>query len=69
MKYLVSYDIETTGLDKTKDQIIQFAAIKIDTQKHKIVDSKNIFIQPVGNYSISTDDGDNFVIPPVIIMV
>ena len=53
MKYLVSYDIETTGLDKTKDQIIQFAAIKIDTQKHKIVDSKNIFIQPVGNYSIS----------------
>lgn len=53
MKPLVSYDIETTGLDKTKDQIIQFAAIKIDTQKHKILDSKNIFIQPVGNYSIS----------------
>ena len=53
MKPLVSYDIETTGLDKTKDQIIQFAAIKIDTQKHKILDSKNIFIKPVGNYSIS----------------
>lgn len=53
MKPLVSYDIETTGLDKAKDQIIQFAAIKIDTQKHKILDSKNIFIQPVGNYSIS----------------
>lgn len=53
MNPLVSYDLETTGLDKTKDQIIQFAAIKIDTQKHKIIDSKNIFIQPVGNYSIS----------------
>ena len=53
MKPLLIYDIETTGLDKIKDQIIQFAAIKVDTQKHKILDSKNIFIQPVGNYSIS----------------
>ena len=53
MNPLVIYDIETTGLDKLKDQIIQFAAIKVDTQKHKILDSKNIFIQPVGNYSIS----------------
>ena len=53
MKPLVSYDLETTGLDKSKDQIIQFAAIKIDTNKHKILDSKNIFIQPVGKYSIT----------------
>ena len=53
MKPLVSYDLETTGLDKNKDQIIQFAAIKIDTQKNKIIESKNIFIQPIGNYSIS----------------
>ena len=53
MKPLLIYDIETTGLDKIKDQIIQFAAIKVDTQKHKILESKNIFIQPVGNYSIS----------------
>lgn len=53
MKNLVIYDLETTGLDKSKDQIIQFAAIKVDTQKHKILDSKNIFIQPTGNYSIS----------------
>ena len=53
MNNLVIYDIETTGLDKNKDQIIQFAAIKVDRQKHKILDRKNIFIKPVGNYSIS----------------
>lgn len=53
MKPLIIYDLETTGLDKKKDQIIQFAAIKVDRQKHKILESKNIFIQPVGNYSIS----------------
>ena len=53
MKPLLIYDLETTGLDKKKDQIIQFAAIKVDTEKNKILDSKNMFIQPVGNYSIS----------------
>ena len=29
MKY-VAFDIETTGLDKTKDHIIQFAAVKFE---------------------------------------
>lgn len=53
MKPLIVYDLETTGLDKSKDQIIQFAAIKVDAEKHKIIESKNIFIQPVGNYSIT----------------
>ena len=53
MNPLVVYDLETTGLDKSKDQIIQFAAIKVDVEKHKIIASKNMFIQPVGNYSIS----------------
>lgn len=51
-KQLVIYDLETTGLDKSKDQIIQFAAVKYDWNKKKIVDSKNLYIQPIGNYSI-----------------
>lgn len=51
-KPLVIYDLETTGLDKSKDQIIQFAAVKYDWNIKKIVDSKNLYIQPMGNYSI-----------------
>lgn len=49
---LVIFDIETTGLDRTKDQIIQFSAIKIDTDTNKILDSLNEYIQPIGNYTI-----------------
>ena len=53
MKNLVVFDIETTGLDKTKDQIIQFAALKIDRTTNKILASINEYIQPSGSYSIS----------------
>ena len=50
---LVIFDLETTGLDRTKDQIIQFSGLKIDTSNHSILDSKNLYIQPIGEYSIS----------------
>ena len=50
---LVIFDLETTGLDRTKDQIIQFSAIKIETTNHSILDSINLYIQPVGEYSIT----------------
>ena len=38
---LVIYDLETTGLDKSKDQIIQIALVKYDWNIKKIIDSKN----------------------------
>lgn len=50
---LVVFDLETTGLDRTKDQIIQFAGIKFDTETKKITDSLNLYIQPVGAYTIT----------------
>ena len=50
---IVTFDIETTGLDKTKDYIIQFAGLKIDSATNKIIDQKNIYIQPTGQYNIS----------------
>lgn len=50
---LTIFDIETTGLDKQKDQIIQFAGIKIDTESNKIVENLNQYIQPIGQYTIS----------------
>jgi len=53
MKNLVIFDIETTGLDKSKDQIIQFGAIKINPNTYEIIDQKKILIQPVGRYEIS----------------
>lgn len=52
-KYLVVFDLETTGTDKKKDHIIQFAGLKIDKATKKIVDTKNIHIQPSGDYHMS----------------
>ena len=52
MKLLI-FDLETTGLDKTNDHIVQFASLIIDTSTHSIIDSYNTYIQPEGNYSIS----------------
>ena len=50
---LLIFDLETTGVDKTKDQIIQFAGLKIDTDTHKIVEEFNQYIQPTGSYAIA----------------
>ena len=52
MKNLVVFDLETTGVDKEKDHIIQFAALKIDCNTNKIIDEMNEYIRPEGNYSI-----------------
>jgi len=50
---LTVFDLETTGLDRTKDQIIQFSAIKINTETNEILKTLDLYIQPVGSYSIS----------------
>ena len=51
MKPLVVFDIETTGTEKTgNDWIIQFAAIKVDRDTHKVIDKINQFIRPNGKY-------------------
>lgn len=51
-KPIVVFDLETTGLNKSKDYIIQFAAIKVDANKRKIIDKLNLYIKPTGSYSI-----------------
>lgn len=51
MKYVV-FDLETTGLDKEVDQIIQFSAVKVD-ENFNVIDTINKQICPDGNYSIS----------------
>ena len=53
IKPLVIPDIETTGLNKETDHIIQFAALKVDRITGKLIDSINLYIQPKGNYTIT----------------
>ena len=53
MKYLITFDLETTGLDRNKDYIIQFSATKKDKETGEVIESMNEYIQPEGNYSIS----------------
>ena len=53
LKPIVIPDIETTGLNKEKDSIIQFAAIKVDRTNWNIIDSINLYIKPVGSYTIT----------------
>lgn len=52
---LVIFDLETTGLDKEKDQIIQFSGLKIkyDGLKFDIVDSLDLKICPDGSFTIT----------------
>ena len=47
---LTIFDLETTGLDRNKDQIIQFSAMKIDTDTNKVISEYDQYIEPVGNY-------------------
>lgn len=49
---IVSFDIETTGLNVENDHIIQFSAIKFDDQ-YNIVETYDKYIQPYGNYVMS----------------
>jgi DNA polymerase-3 subunit epsilon len=53
MATIVAFDLETTGLDKQKDQIIQFAGVKFDLDTKKILKKIKYLVKPVGSYTIS----------------
>lgn len=42
---VIIFDVESTGVDTTRDEIIQIAAIKVN-QNGKVVDSIEVFIKP-----------------------
>lgn len=51
MKRIVTFDLETTGTDRQKDHIIQFAAIKYEGTK--CIGELNFQICPEGNFVIA----------------
>ena len=51
-KYITVFDLETTGVDRSKDQIIQIACAKIDAETFEILSTFESYVQPVGNYTI-----------------
>lgn len=53
VKNVVAFDLETTGLDKSKDYIIQIAAIKFNPLTKKVIEKINHYVKPSGSYTIS----------------
>jgi len=43
---IVCFDLETTGLDKYTDKIIEVAMIKFDELTFEIIDSYSSFVDP-----------------------
>ena len=42
-RYMLIADTETTGIDKSQDQILQFAALRVEIETMKVVEEINIF--------------------------
>ena len=51
--YIVSFHVETTGLNPKEDFIIQLAMIKFEKHTFEIVSKNNWYIKPAHNYTIN----------------
>lgn len=51
-KFMVCLDVETTGLDKTSDRIIQLCITKFESKTGALIDTKNWYIKPSGSWNI-----------------
>lgn len=54
-KHIVALDVETTGLDKKNDRIIQISALKIDSETFDRVGEFNYYIIPSGDFEITPE--------------
>ena len=54
--YIAFFDLETTGLDRYKDYIIQIAGKKIEKSTKNVVDKFSFYVKPIhSNYEISPE--------------
>ncbi len=53
MKNIVAFDIETTGLDKQRDHIIQISMVKFNPETYEVIETYDTYVKPIGNYAIS----------------
>ena len=53
-KYIVCWDIETTGLNPKEDYIIQLGAVKFEKETFNIIEERSWYIKPAHKYTISS---------------
>lgn len=51
---VVCFDVETTGLNKVDDRILQLSIIKFDSRTFDTLIERNWYIKPTGNYRIDS---------------
>jgi DNA polymerase III epsilon subunit-like protein len=52
---LVCFDTETTGLDVQKEHIIQLSLVKFDTDNWQVLDQRDWYILPEGEFNIPAE--------------
>ena len=52
---LVCFDTETTGLDVQKEHIIQLSLVKFDTDSWQVLDQRDWYILPEGDFEIPAE--------------
>ena len=52
---LVCFDTETTGLDVQKEHIIQLSLVKVETADWSVVDQRDWYILPEGDFTIPAE--------------
>ncbi len=52
---IVCFDTETTGLDVQKEHIIQLSLVKVETDNWEVLDQRDWYILPEGDFSIPAE--------------
>ena len=52
---LVCFDTETTGLDVQKEHIIQLSLVKFETDNWSVIDQRDWYILPEGEFTIPAE--------------
>lgn len=53
MKNIVAFDLETSGVDKLKDHIIQISMVKFNPETYEIIETYDSYVKPIGTYMMS----------------